>query len=62
MGGKCGRCNYNRSIHALHFHHVDSTEKRSWRKDGKVSIAEVRTHPERFELLCANCHAEEHLG
>lgn len=60
-GGACQRCGYNKCQRALQFHHKDSSEKAKWSKDrGNVSIDEVRAHPERFELLCANCHFELH--
>jgi hypothetical protein len=64
FGGKCQRCGYDRCLRALQFHHVDSSEKDIWStnesKRGRVSHAEVEAHPERFLLLCANCHFEEH--
>ncbi len=59
-GGSCQRCGYNKNWAALHFHHVDGSEKYKWSSKGSASIAEVRAHPERFALLCANCHIEEH--
>lgn len=61
-GGKCERCGYNKCLAALNFHHKDPTQKefglsanginRSWEN----YLKEV----EKCELLCANCHAEEH--
>lgn len=61
FGGKCQRCGYDRCLRALHFHHVDSSEKNDWNNGrGKASLEEVTAHPERFLLLCANCHFEEH--
>lgn len=61
LGAQCQRCGYNKSLRALHFHHKDSSEKKMW-SNGKarVSPEEVRAHPERFIVLCANCHAELH--
>lgn len=59
FGSECSACRYSKSTRALHFHHVDSTDKHNW-KTGRVSLQEVATHPERFVLICANCHAEEH--
>ncbi len=59
-GGKCQRCGYDRCQEALHFHHLDSSEKRKFRSSGGTSVRELRQHPERFELLCANCHTEVH--
>lgn len=60
-GGKCNRCGYNKCDAALHFHHLNSEEKdqhcnlmRSW------SLDKIKSELDKCELLCANCHAEEH--
>jgi hypothetical protein len=61
FGGKCQECGYNRCLAALHFHHQDSSEKDLWSPNrGNASLDEVQAHPERFRLLCSNCHIEEH--
>jgi hypothetical protein len=60
FGGCCARCGYARCTAALHFHHKVSHEKYAWTKKGGTSIRELVAHPERFELLCANCHVEHH--
>jgi hypothetical protein len=60
FGNRCSRCGYGKCLAALHFHHKDKSEKYEWRKGGGTSIKEVQAHPERFDLLCANCHIEEH--
>lgn len=62
FGGKCQRCSYSKCLRALQFHHVDSSEKDLWSgaRKGSASMTEVNHYPERFELLCANCHFEEH--
>jgi hypothetical protein len=61
FGGACQRCGYNRCTRALQFHHKDASEKALWSKrSGRASTREVAAHPERFILLCANCHFEEH--
>lgn len=60
FGGTCQRCGYSKCKRALHFHHVDSSEKQDWSFDGHVSNNEIVQHPERFILVCANCHAEIH--
>lgn len=61
FGDACKRCGYNKSSRALHFHHLDPAEKYVWSKGKhRVSLREVELHPERFELICANCHAELH--
>ena len=61
-GGKCVRCGYDKSIKALHFHHLDPTKKdfgvsnrgftRSWEK--------LRIELDKCDLVCSNCHAEIH--
>lgn len=63
-GGKCECCGYDRTLHALQFHHLDPNEKdfgvsakgytRSWEK--------VKAEIEKCILVCANCHAEIHAG
>lgn len=60
-GGCCAECGYNRSQRALHFHHLDPSEKSIWSEGrGNATVAEIDAHPERFVLLCANCHIELH--
>lgn len=61
-GSKCERCSYNKSVNALHFHHLDPNKKdfgigqsgytRSWDL--------VRLELDKCILVCANCHAEIH--
>jgi hypothetical protein len=61
FGGGCQDCGYNKCFRALQFHHTDSSEKDLWSKGrGHVAYEEVIQHPERFNLLCANCHFEAH--
>lgn len=60
FGGKCGICNYNKSLRALEFHHVNPEEKefsfnskcRSWKK----IVSELK----KCVMVCSNCHAEIH--
>jgi len=61
-GGKCQTCGFDRSLAALTFHHRNPDEKsftisgyghcRSW--------AKVKAELDKCDLLCANCHAEQH--
>lgn len=60
FGGKCEQCGYDRCKAALHFHHRDGRTEDEMGK--RVRLKEVREHPERFQLLCANCHIEIHQG
>lgn len=62
LGSKCEICGYNKCIHALEFHHLDSSKKdfalsnkgytRSWRR--------VKEELDKCILICANCHRELH--
>jgi hypothetical protein len=62
LGGKCRKCGYNRCLNALEFHHRNRSEKefhfgytnRSWEK--------LKVELDKCDLLCANCHREEHDG
>jgi hypothetical protein len=62
FGGKCAECGYNKCFAALHFHHLDATEKYKWTSKGKggASLREIKKYPERFKLLCSCCHIETH--
>lgn len=66
-GGCCQRCGYSKNLAALQFHHPDRDAKHeNWSqlfarvvhssKHMPVLAAEL----EKCELLCANCHAEDH--
>ena len=62
-GGKCIKCGYNKYPEVLEFHHRDPSQKlfgigqngltRSWER--------VKAEVEKCNLLCANCHREEHV-
>ena len=62
-GGCCERCGYDRNLAAFDFHHKDGTIKES-KLD--IRILSNRTWKfimsefEKCEVLCANCHREEH--
>ena len=60
FGKACQKCGYSKCFAALHFHHIDSSEKKQWLHTYYKSLLEVEAHPERFNLLCSNCHAEAH--
>ena len=60
FGNTCQQCGYTKCLTALHFHHIDSSEKKTWFHSYYRSLREVEAHPERFQLLCANCHTELH--
>jgi hypothetical protein len=61
VGTKCALCGYDKCQRALCLHHIDASEKKRYSgQKMHASHTEVRRHPERFQLLCANCHAEVH--
>jgi hypothetical protein len=63
-GGACALCGYDRCVAALHFHHVDPTDKRFALSHRGVSrsLAKARREAEKCVLLCGNCHAEVEAG
>lgn len=46
LPNKCNRCGYNRYISILDVHHIDKNRKNS--------------NLDNLEILCRNCHGEEH--
>ena len=61
FGGKCIKCSYNKCIAALEFHHRDPEEKEFDLSQGTKKFDEFVKEAEKCDLLCANCHAEEHF-
>jgi len=63
-GGRCILCGYCREPRALHFHHLDPTEKRYVvsRCGHTRNFAEALAEARKCVLLCANCHAEVEAG
>jgi hypothetical protein len=61
-GGKCERCEYDKYIGALEFHHLDPSQKDfSLSRSNKLVFNElVKNELDKCILLCANCHREEH--
>lgn len=64
FGGACQRCGYSKSVAALHFHHEDPrTKKFAISGRGFVHCWEkLLLEAQKCELICANCHAEEHYS
>lgn len=61
LGGRCVRCGYERCIKALTFHHRDPATKRftvSQMLDASWAVLSVEL--DKCDLLCFNCHMEEH--
>jgi transposase len=63
-GGCCVLCGYDRHPGALHFHHLDPTQRRYTlsRAGHTRSFAEALDEAKKCVLLCANCHAEVEAG
>ena len=59
-GGKCEKCEYNKCINALEFHHLNPNEKdftiggKSW------SFEKLKKESDKCILVCSNCHKEIH--
>lgn len=63
-GGRCCICGYARNMRALHFHHLDPSEKRIEinAKGVAVALETLRAEARKCVLLCSNCHAEVEDG
>ena len=62
-GGACECCGYNKCFEALHWHHIDPSEKEfSIGKHRGSNIEKLRQEVSKCQLLCANCHAETHVA
>jgi transposase len=63
-GGSCCICGYRRNMRALHFHHLEPSQKRHEINAKGVAIAleKLRVEAQKCVLLCSNCHAEVEDG
>lgn len=63
-GGKCIKCGYDKNIAAFDFHHRNPSEKIFEIKMKNLSGAwtqdEILKEVEKCDLLCSNCHREQH--
>ena len=60
-GGKCEKCSYAKNLAALEFHHRDPSQKKfgissGWNQSWEKTLQEIL----KCDLLCSNCHAENH--
>lgn len=62
-GGSCQKCGYNKCVDALQFHHRNPSEKEFSISANRhvISWEKLKIELEKCDLLCANCHAEEHF-
>jgi len=62
-GGKCQKCGYNRCDAALEFHHRDPSQKdEKFFLTKKRKLEDITKELDKCDLLCSNCHKEEHYG
>lgn len=61
-GGKCEICGYDKYIGAFDFHHINPEEKEFGIASAKQRKFDqkVKDELDKCQLLCANCHREEH--
>ena len=64
MGGSCSICGYDKNIFALHFHHIDSTDKK-FKLDARILSnrnwkAILEEAKEMCDSLCELSLSEEH--
>lgn len=60
-GSKCQKCGYAGYIGAFDFHHRDPLVKDFSLSHAKLtSFEKVKPELDKCDLLCANCHREEH--
>lgn len=61
LGGQCIKCGYNKSLASLSFHHLrDKDGAISKMIANNVSWERIIQELDKCQLLCANCHGEEH--
>ena len=59
LGDKCKRCGYDEDYRALQIDHVNGDGGKDRKKYGHSASAlkrDVHSHPEKYQLLCANCN------
>lgn len=57
----CDRCGYNKCAEALEWHHPGEDKDTDPSNLLAVSMEAYQKEIEKCELLCANCHREEHF-
>ena len=62
LGGKCQKCDYDRCLDALVFHHREPHEKESRIGGTPMTWTKFRAEIEKCVLLCCLCHTELHAG
>lgn len=64
FGARCCIRGYNKSIRALHFHHVDPSIKSYNLSENGIcrSLPKMREEAKKCILVCSNCHMEIEEG
>ncbi len=60
-GGKCRKCGYNKCVGALDFHHLEPYKKDFTISGNAGKWEKIKKELDKCELLCKNCHAEQHF-
>jgi len=61
FGGECVRCGYSKTYAALQFHHHNDDKDFGVAAKGiTLSWDRALAEASKCQLICANCHAEEH--
>ncbi len=61
LGGKCIGCGYSKHAEVLEFHHRDPSKKDFTIASHVKTWSRATAELDKCDLLCANCHREEHL-
>jgi hypothetical protein len=56
----CDKCGYKKSAYALDFHHPDKNKEKQVSSLKNCTWERMLSEAAKCELLCKNCHAEEH--
>jgi hypothetical protein len=61
FNNRCKKCGYNKNLSALSFHHTqDKQFQLGLRKISNSKWSDLVKEVQKCELLCSNCHMEEH--
>jgi len=60
LGGKCKKCGSTENLQLHHATYAEDSVKWWESGDSGKRAKEAFEHPERFELLCQDCHNKQH--
>ena len=60
LGGKCKECGSTKILHLHHIAYLPLSTRWNEKSDYRKRAKEALEHPERFELLCQECHLKHH--